>query len=188
MACALAIQDAVTREGSAHPAQAPRVRVGVHAGEVAETAGDLFGNAVNAAARICVEAAARETSPDDFGHSLGDAAPELARVVPQLRTLLPDIPPPLELPPEQQRRHMFSSLGDFIARVAASQPRLHVLEDLHWADESTLLAGYLLTRGGRDDRARASTLLGEAAAGYRRIGMPRHLAMVEDLLAAAPAG
>lgn len=53
--------------------------------------------------------------------------------------MFPDIPPPLELPPDQQRRYMFASLGDYVGRVAAIQPRLYILDDLHWADESTLL-------------------------------------------------
>jgi DNA-binding SARP family transcriptional activator/tetratricopeptide (TPR) repeat protein len=86
-----------------------------------------------------VEAAAREAPADVFRATLGDAAAELARMVPQLRRMFPDIPPPLDLPPEQQRRYMFSSLADYIARLASSQPRLYVLEDLHWADDSTLL-------------------------------------------------
>jgi DNA-binding CsgD family transcriptional regulator len=94
-----------------------------------------------------VEAAARETPADLFREALGDAAPELARMVPQLRRILPDIPPPLELPPDQQRRYMFSTLGDYVARLAAVEPRLYVLEDLHWADASTLLfLGYLAER------------------------------------------
>jgi tetratricopeptide (TPR) repeat protein len=44
-------------------------------------------------------------------------------------------------------------------------------------------AKYLLERGGGGDMERACTFLQEAAAGYRSIGMPRHLTMVEELLA-----
>src|SRR5207302_453965 len=61
------------------------------------------------------------------------------RLVPQLRQILPDIPPPLELPPDQQRRYTFTCISGYLARVAHIRPRLYVLEDLHWADESTLL-------------------------------------------------
>jgi hypothetical protein len=48
-------------------------------------------------------------------------------------------------------------------------------------------ARYLIDRGGSGDLELARTFLEEAAAGYRSIGMPRHLAMVEDLLGAAQA-
>jgi tetratricopeptide (TPR) repeat protein len=94
-----------------------------------------------------VEAAARDTPAEFLRDALGDAGPELARLVPQLRRVFPDIPPPLELPSDQQRRYMFSCLGDHIGRLATSQPRLYVLEDLHWADDATLLfLRYLVER------------------------------------------
>lgn len=94
-----------------------------------------------------VEAAARETPAEFLRDALGDAGPELARVVPQLRRAFPDIPPPLELPSDQQRRYTFSCLGDHIAQLTTTQPRLYVLEDLHWADDATLLfLRYLVER------------------------------------------
>jgi len=86
-----------------------------------------------------IEAAAQETPPEVFRELLADSAPELARVAPHLRLILPDIPAPLELPAEQQRRYTFGCLADHVARIARIQPRLYVVEDLHWADESTLL-------------------------------------------------
>jgi tetratricopeptide (TPR) repeat protein len=86
-----------------------------------------------------IQNAERETPPDLFREALGDDAPEVARIVPELRRLFPDIPPPLELPPDQQRRYIFNGIRNLVARVAAAQPRLYILEDLHWADASTLL-------------------------------------------------
>jgi hypothetical protein len=86
-----------------------------------------------------VETAMRETAPDELRDALGDEAPELARLVPQLRRLFPDLPPPVDVPPEQQRRYAFNSFREYVTRVSRVQPRLYVLEDLHWADESTLL-------------------------------------------------
>jgi tetratricopeptide (TPR) repeat protein len=46
---------------------------------------------------------------------------------------------PKQLPPEQERRRMFNGLVEFTARAARKQPLLLIIEDLHWADESTLL-------------------------------------------------
>ena len=86
-----------------------------------------------------IEAAMADTDPAELRRALGDEAPEFARLVPELRRLLPDIPSPVELPPEQQRRYTFNSIREYVTRVSRSQPRLFVLEDLHWADESTLL-------------------------------------------------
>jgi class 3 adenylate cyclase/tetratricopeptide (TPR) repeat protein len=71
--------------------------------------------------------------------ALGDVAPEIARIAPALRRAFPEIPPPIELPAELARRYVWNSFGEFIARAAQRQPLLLVLEDLHWAGESTLL-------------------------------------------------
>jgi class 3 adenylate cyclase/tetratricopeptide (TPR) repeat protein len=79
--------------------------------------------------------------------ALGDAAAEISRIVPTLRRLFPDIAPPLELPPEQARRYLWVSLEEFLERATRDRPLLLVLEDLHWADESTvLLLEYLAPR------------------------------------------
>jgi predicted ATPase len=78
-------------------------------------------------------------SPLALREALGDVAPEIARIAPALRRLFPDIPQPLELPPELARRYLWNSFHQFVARGAQTQPLLLVLEDLHWADESTLL-------------------------------------------------
>jgi class 3 adenylate cyclase/tetratricopeptide (TPR) repeat protein len=71
--------------------------------------------------------------------ALGDVAPEIARIAPAVRRAFPDIAPPVELPPELARRYLWNSVREFVARGAQTQPLLLVLEDLHWADESTLL-------------------------------------------------
>jgi predicted ATPase len=77
-------------------------------------------------------------SPEDFRRALGEDAAAIARLVPQLRRLFPDIPPPQQLPPDQSRRILFSAVADFFARRAAARPIVLVLEDLHWADEGAL--------------------------------------------------
>jgi len=63
----------------------------------------------------------------------------VAKLMPELRRMFPDIPPPVELPPEQQRRFLFNSYRDFVDRSARLTPLVAVFEDLHWADEPTLL-------------------------------------------------
>ena len=70
---------------------------------------------------------------------MGDAAPEVARLLPDLRRVFPDIPQPLEMPPQQQRRFLFKSVIDFFERAGRARSLVVLLDDLHWADESTLL-------------------------------------------------
>ena len=77
--------------------------------------------------------------PDIVREDLGEDAPEVARMVPQLRRRFPDIGDPLELPPEQQRRYFFNAVGSFVARGSNRFPLLLVLDDVQWADEPTLL-------------------------------------------------
>src|ERR1700719_4625805 len=55
-----------------------------------------------------------------------------------LRRVFPDIAQPLELPPAQQRRYLFQSFSEALARAARTRPNMYLLEDLHWADESAL--------------------------------------------------
>ena len=69
---------------------------------------------------------------------MGDSAPELAQIAPSLRRVFPDIPQPLDLPPAQKRRYLFQSISEGLARAARTRSYVYIVEDLHWADESTL--------------------------------------------------
>ena len=74
-----------------------------------------------------------------FREALGDAAPEVAKLVPELRQIFPDIPQPTELAPEQQQRYLFSNFVSFVERGTQVTPQVLLIDDLHWADDSTLL-------------------------------------------------
>ena len=88
---------------------------------------------------IIEQAISNPRSPLALREALGDVAAEIARIAPALRRVFPDIPPPVELPAELSRRYVWNSVSEFVGRAAQGQPLLLVLEDLHWADESTLL-------------------------------------------------
>jgi class 3 adenylate cyclase/tetratricopeptide (TPR) repeat protein len=94
-----------------------------------------------------LEQAARSASPEGFRAALGVNAPEVAKLLPSLRQRYDDIPPSPDLTPEQERRYMLHGMGEFIERAANAQPMVLTYEDLHWADESTLLL--LRHLGGR---------------------------------------
>ncbi|HWZ76113.1 MAG TPA: AAA family ATPase, partial [Candidatus Sulfotelmatobacter sp.] len=80
----------------------------------------------------------RWQNPDDLRLAIGDEGPELGRLLPKLRRIIPDLPPPMELAAEQARRLLFNSISNFLERRSREQPTILVLEDLHWADDSTL--------------------------------------------------
>src|SRR5690606_18556967 len=60
--------------------------------------------------------------------AVGDAGPELARMVPGLRRAFPGLAPALELPPDQARRFLWLSVEEFFGRASRVQPLLLVLE------------------------------------------------------------
>jgi DNA-binding winged helix-turn-helix (wHTH) protein len=87
---------------------------------------------------ILESCADRAADPKALRELLGNEGPELARLMPKLRRILPNLRPPLDLPPREARRQLFNSYCDFVARLATEQPTLLILEDLQWADDSTL--------------------------------------------------
>ena len=82
---------------------------------------------------------ARVVPREAFRQAIGDCGPEIAKFMPELRRMYSDIPAPVQLPPEQQRRFLFNAYREFLARGARDTPILAAFEDLQWADESTLL-------------------------------------------------
>jgi DNA-binding CsgD family transcriptional regulator len=64
-----------------------------------------------------------------------------ARLLPELVSASP-----IALPPESEKRRLFEGFVALCARISASNPLLLVLEDLHWADETSLELLRLLPR------------------------------------------
>lgn len=159
LACAVGIQRGLARHNRDHPGQELRVRVGVNAGEVTEEGGDLFGEAVNAAARIAATAAGGEVI-------VSRVVKELAGTIPGLsfgnRGAVPlkGFPEPGNLyqvswqeEPEADVLHI-RLLGDVDLRYG--RERLHELESPRL---QSLLAYLLLHRGAPQARQRLAFLL-----------------------------
>ena len=89
-------------------------------------------------------AAARE--PAQLRQDLGFGAPEIASMVSEVRQVLPDLPEPPRLDPEQARFRLFDAVVGFLRNAAQRSPLVLVLDDLHWADKPSLLLLEFLAR------------------------------------------
>ncbi|MGH2909128.1 MAG: ATP-binding protein, partial [Solirubrobacteraceae bacterium] len=69
----------------------------------------------------------------------GEAGADLARLIPEIRRRLPELPAPRASDPDTDRYRLFEAVADLLGSVAASGPLLIALDDLHWADRPTLL-------------------------------------------------
>lgn len=69
----------------------------------------------------------------------GTSAAELARLAPDLPERLGPIEPNPPLRPHEERMRLFDHVAAFLRNVAAERPVLFFLDDLHWADETSLM-------------------------------------------------
>ena len=64
---------------------------------------------------------------------------ELARAFPELLPRMPEITLRNAMDPEADRYRFFEAMTTLVTGIAAAQPTLLVIDDLHWADRPTLL-------------------------------------------------
>jgi hypothetical protein len=87
-----------------------------------------------------VRALARSEGVDTLRAQLGDGAPWLVGLLPELADALA---PPVQqsaMDSDQARFRLFDALASLLAGVAERRPLVVVLDDLHWADTSSLYA------------------------------------------------
>ena len=75
----------------------------------------------------------------DLRANTREYGPELARLIPELRRRVPDLPPPPQDEPETERYRLFEAVVGLLTELSRSAPVLLVLDDLQWADRPTLL-------------------------------------------------
>ena len=109
---------------------------------------------------------------------INDGAQYLARVLGGIREFVPDLPVAPETDPEQARFRLFEAVSSFFRNAASRQPLVLVLDDLHWADESSLL---LLQFLAREIQNEAILLLGA----YRNVEVGRRSPLAKTLTALA---
>jgi DNA-binding CsgD family transcriptional regulator len=81
---------------------------------------------------------AREAGEAWMASILGAGAPLLARLIPQIRAVLPDTPEPPTLGANDERVRIYDAVIQFLLRLAAERPLLLVIDDLHWAGRGSL--------------------------------------------------
>jgi DNA-binding NarL/FixJ family response regulator len=91
----------------------------------------------------------RETSAEQLDAFIGPARSELARVLPDLD---PDSAPGTAPLGEGGTARLLELVVGVVERLAADRPLMFVIEDLHWADRSTLDLVALLVRALHADR------------------------------------
>jgi hypothetical protein len=80
----------------------------------------------------------RATDATTACRQLGAGAADVAQILPEIANLVPDLPPP---PPasDSARFQLFDSTTTFLRNLAADQPAVIVLDDLHAADTPSIL-------------------------------------------------
>jgi len=77
---------------------------------------------------------------------MGRGVAEIADVVPEIHDKITDLKPPPQLEPEAARFRLFDAITTFLKNVSQTQPLMLALDDLHWADRSSLLLLEFLAR------------------------------------------
>ena len=86
-----------------------------------------------------LRALVRATEPSALRRQLGPAAADLAHLLPELREVVDDLPPPAAPELEGARLRLFDGVAAYLRAAAADRPIVLLLDDVHVADESSLL-------------------------------------------------
>jgi eukaryotic-like serine/threonine-protein kinase len=116
----------------------------------------------------------RDADPVGLAWQLGREAGDVAQIVPELRDVLGEVEDLPDLEPEQARFRLFDSVGTFLRGASESRPLVIILDDLHWADEPSLLMLRFIARQIADS---GLVLVGT----YRDVELGRHHPLAETL-------
>ena len=93
-----------------------------------------------------------EAEPEALRAQLGDGAADLAQLLPELRPFAPGAPQPPAAESEGARFRLFDAASSFLRRATKVRPLVVVLDDLHAADEPSLLLLQFVARELGDSR------------------------------------
>jgi class 3 adenylate cyclase len=81
----------------------------------------------------------KQTAPGEVLDRLGTYPGDLVRLVPDLDHRVVGLPVPWRDEPDTERYRLFQAVESWLTVAGGQQPRLLVIDDLHWADKPTLL-------------------------------------------------
>jgi DNA-binding CsgD family transcriptional regulator len=105
----------------------------------------------------------RSVDDAELADLLGPAGGELVRLFPELPRRVEGLVSPAAAGPETERHRLHLALVDLLADVSARRPVLLVLDDLHWADRSTLVLLRLLLRARGEARVMVAATFRDGA-------------------------
>ena len=106
----------------------------VLSGRCMENAGEPFGPI-----REALSGAVATNTARALQEAAGHHGPLLATLVPSLRQKVRGIAAAPETPADRIREQLFKSIYEFLSGIQGAKPLLLFLDDLHWADEATVL-------------------------------------------------
>jgi class 3 adenylate cyclase len=115
-----------------------------------------------------------EADPVGLRWQLGSRAADVAAIVPELAERLGDLGEPPDMETEQARFRLFDSFASFLGGASSDRPTVIVLDDLHWADEPSLLLMRFVARRLADT---GLLLIGT----YRDVELGRHHPLADTL-------
>jgi DNA-binding CsgD family transcriptional regulator/tetratricopeptide (TPR) repeat protein len=99
-----------------------------------------------------LERLVRELELEELRDALGGGAAELTRLLPDLPGRVGELSEPVAADPDTERLRLHTAVAELLTGAGRARPLLLVLEDLHWADSSTLLLLRHLARSAWDAR------------------------------------
>ena len=97
------------------------------------------GGASYAPFRELLAAAVAASTSKTLLEAAKDSGPLIAQLMPSLRQKVRAMPNQKEIAADKLREQLFHAVFDFLSNVRGAKPLLLVLDDLHWADEGTVL-------------------------------------------------
>ena len=94
----------------------------------------------------------READPATMRAQVGAGATDLAQLLPELRALFPGLPEPPAVEVEGARFRLFDAVSSLLTSAARARPLVLVFDDLHAADEPSLLLLQFVARQLSENR------------------------------------
>ncbi len=86
-------------------------------------------------------------TPEQLYRVIGFYPAEVTKLVPELAQKLRVVPKSMPISPEHTRDRLYEGVSQFITNISREAPLLVILDDLQWADESSLLLLHYLALG-----------------------------------------